>query len=89
MRRIISKPCNLTWFAYKTEVAIQSGNSIGAEIGSEARSKLRMMVALDEEKAARSFGSSVPHFVRIMRKFNISGSYTLVSNIFSISPFDI
>ncbi|XP_047308895.1 B3 domain-containing protein Os11g0197600-like isoform X2 [Impatiens glandulifera] len=31
----------------------------------------------EEKKAAQSFTSSYPHFVRIMKKFNISGSYTL------------
>lgn len=45
-----------------------------------------MMLALDEEKAARSFASGFPNFVRIMKKFNISGSYTLVSNLLPFSP---
>ncbi|XP_010525640.1 PREDICTED: B3 domain-containing protein Os11g0197600-like [Tarenaya hassleriana] len=40
-------------------------------------SSLRFMLALDEQKAAQSFTSAFPNFVRIMRKFNISGSYTL------------
>lgn len=38
---------------------------------------LRKMFSLNEEKAAHSFASSFPYFVRIMKKFNISGSYTL------------
>lgn len=37
-------------------------------------------MAIDEQKAAGSFSSAYPNFVRIMKKFNISGSYTLVSN---------
>ncbi|GMI78518.1 hypothetical protein like AT5G66980 [Hibiscus trionum] len=37
----------------------------------------RTMLAIDEEKAARSFASGFPNFVRIMKKFNVSGSYTL------------
>ena len=30
---------------------------------------------------AQSFSSSFPNFVRIMKKFNISGSYTLVNSL--------
>ncbi|KAL5777881.1 hypothetical protein ACOSP7_010807 [Xanthoceras sorbifolium] len=51
--------------------------NVEADMDSQARSNLRLIMALDEEKAARSFTSHFPHFVRIMRKFNISGSYTL------------
>ncbi|XP_011030819.1 PREDICTED: B3 domain-containing protein Os01g0723500-like isoform X5 [Populus euphratica] len=50
---------------------IQNGKGVEAEAG------LRRLVALDEERAARSFTSGFPNFVRIMRKFNVSGSYTL------------
>ncbi|KAJ0085167.1 hypothetical protein Patl1_09047 [Pistacia atlantica] len=62
---------------YKTEAAIHSRNNVEAEMGSPNSGNLRIMMALDEQKAAQSFTSHVPHFVRIMRKFNISGSYTL------------
>lgn len=61
----------------KSEVAAQNRNNVEAKMDSPPGGNLRMMMALDEEKAARSFNSCVPHFVRIMRKFNISGSYTL------------
>ena len=57
---------------YKTE-ALPIQNGKGVEAG------LRRLVALDEERAAKSFTSGFPNFVRIMRKFNVSGSYTLVS----------
>uniref|UniRef100_A0A6N2N9U6 TF-B3 domain-containing protein n=1 Tax=Salix viminalis TaxID=40686 RepID=A0A6N2N9U6_SALVM len=50
---------------------IQNGKGVEAEAG------LRRLVALDEERAAKSFTSGFPNFVRIMRKFNVSGSYTL------------
>lgn len=49
------------------------------ELGPQARSGLRMMLALDEERVARSFTSCFPNFAKIMKKFNISGSYTLVT----------
>ncbi|XP_062024097.1 putative B3 domain-containing protein Os03g0621600 [Rosa rugosa] len=49
--------------------------SVDDELGSKA--ELRMRLTLDEEKAARSFTSCFPNFVKIMKKFNISGSYTL------------
>ncbi|GAV80341.1 B3 domain-containing protein [Cephalotus follicularis] len=66
----------------KPEAAIQRRNNVEAD----AIDGMRMMVALDEEKAAKSFCSSFPNFVRIMRKFNISGSYTLkVPNQFAMA----
>ncbi|KAM1526842.1 hypothetical protein ACFX11_016502 [Malus domestica] len=40
-------------------------------------SGLRIKLTLDEERIARSFTSCFPNFVKIMKKFNISGSYTL------------
>ncbi|XVF36204.1 hypothetical protein REPUB_Repub19eG0038100 [Reevesia pubescens] len=58
-------------------VALCSLSRSGNEKQEAAIGGLRMMLALDEEKAARSFASGFPNFVRIMRKFNISGSYTL------------
>lgn len=58
---------------------VHRSRGIEDELGSQARSGLRMMLALDEERVARSFTSCFPNFVKIMKKFNISGSYTLVS----------
>ncbi|XP_038717939.1 B3 domain-containing protein Os03g0620400-like isoform X2 [Tripterygium wilfordii] len=59
------------------EKAIRRGNSMETELGSQAGGGSRIMMARDEEKAAKTFVSGFPHFVRIMRKFNVSGSYTL------------
>ncbi|GLT58115.1 hypothetical protein SLA2020_310370 [Shorea laevis] len=58
-------------------LALCSLSRRGNERPEEGSGGLRMMLALDEERAAQSFASSFPHFVRIMKKFNISGSYTL------------
>ncbi|XVE69981.1 hypothetical protein DITRI_Ditri10aG0034900 [Diplodiscus trichospermus] len=58
-------------------VALCSLSRPGNEKQEAAIGGLRMMLALDEEKAARSFTSAFPNFVRIMKKFNVSGSYTL------------
>lgn len=33
----------------------------------------------DEKKVSQSFSSNFPYFVRIMKSFNVRGSYTLVS----------
>lgn len=55
----------------KKQASIQNGKGVEAEAG------LRRLVALDEERAAKAFTSGFPNFVRIMRKFNVSGSYTL------------
>ncbi|KAH6834547.1 hypothetical protein C2S53_011340 [Perilla frutescens var. hirtella] len=38
---------------------------------------MSMKSAPEEKMAAQCFVSSYPHFVRVMKKFNISGSYTL------------
>ncbi|KAG4208204.1 hypothetical protein ERO13_A03G116300v2 [Gossypium hirsutum] len=58
-------------------VVLCSLSRSGTEKQEAAIRGLRMMMTVDEEKAARSFASRFPSFVRIMRKFNISGSYTL------------
>ena len=34
----------------------------------------------DEKKVSQSFSSNFPYFVRIMKSFNVRGSYTLVSH---------
>ncbi|PON70123.1 B3 DNA binding domain containing protein [Parasponia andersonii] len=59
------------------KLVVHRSRDVEDELGSQARSDLRMMLALDEERAARSFSSCFPNFVKIMKKFNISGSYTL------------
>lgn len=41
---------------------------------------LSTLLSLHEEKVAGSFRSSFPSFVRVMKRFNVSGSYTLVSS---------
>lgn len=55
------------------------GNKISLEEkpGSYMRICMSMKSAPEEKRAAESFVSSLPHFVRVMKKFNISGSYTL------------
>ena len=58
---------------------VHRSRDLDDELGSQVKGGLRMMLALDEERAARSFSSCFPNFVKIMKKFNISGSYTLVS----------
>lgn len=45
-----------------------------------------MLFALDEQRVAQAFSSPFPSFVKIMKKFNVSGSYTLVSNT---EPFSV
>lgn len=56
------------------------------ELSSQAKAGLRMLFALDEQRVAQAFSSPFPSFVKIMKKFNVSGSYTLVSNA---QPFSI
>ncbi|KAG4953493.1 hypothetical protein AAZX31_14G076600 [Glycine max] len=47
------------------------------ELSSQAKAGLRMLFALDEQRVAQAFSSPFPSFVKIMKKFNVSGSYTL------------
>lgn len=56
------------------------------ELSSQAKAGLRMLFALDEQRVAQAFTSPFPSFVKIMKKFNVSGSYTLVSNA---QPFGV
>ncbi|WCJ35345.1 B3 domain-containing protein Os12g0592300 [Euphorbia peplus] len=53
-----------------------SGSDMSRTV-TENQACVRMIAALDEERAAKSFSSVFPNFVRSMKKFNISGSYTL------------
>lgn len=54
---------------------------IGKEDNLNLHGKGYMPILSDpeEKKAAESFTSSFPYFVRTMKRFNVSGSYTLVS----------
>ncbi|CAA0830147.1 Unknown protein, partial [Striga hermonthica] len=45
--------------------------------GSQTKGCMSMKSVPEEKMAAQYFVSSFPHFVRVMKKFNISGSYTL------------
>lgn len=50
--------------------------------GPYAKGCMSMKSAPEEKIAVQSFVSSLPHFVKSMKKFNVSGSYTLVSSSF-------
>ena len=71
---------------YKIESAIQNTTSAADDLRSQAKSFVSTISA-EEEKAVRSFTSSYPYFARFMKKFNISGSYTLVSSFLIVSLF--
>ncbi|KAL3734785.1 hypothetical protein ACJRO7_024028 [Eucalyptus globulus] len=57
--------------------AIIVGAGTGTARSSQNTDCLSVMLSLQEERVARSFASSFPKFVRIMKRFNVSGSYTL------------
>ncbi|KAM6561525.1 hypothetical protein CsatA_030764 [Cannabis sativa] len=63
--------------ATNKKLVVHRSRGVEDELGSQPRSGPRLLLALDEERAARSFSSCFPNFVKIMKKFNISGSYTL------------
>lgn len=50
--------------------------------GPYAKGCMSMKSAPEEKIAVQSFVSNLPHFVKSMKKFNVSGSYTLVSSSF-------
>lgn len=57
--------------------AIRKPTSSQDKQGSFTKSCMSMKSVPEEKLAAESFISNFPHFVRIMKKFNVSGSYTL------------
>ncbi|KAF7829723.1 B3 domain-containing protein [Senna tora] len=59
------------------KLGVQRRHRTEDELSSQAKAGLRMLFALDEQRVAQAFTSSFPNFVKIMKKFNVSGSYTL------------
>ncbi|XP_031127344.1 B3 domain-containing protein Os01g0723500-like isoform X1 [Ipomoea triloba] len=55
----------------------RKGTSSQDKLGSSTKGCMSLKSAPEEKIAAQAFISSFPHFVRVMKKFNISGSYTL------------
>lgn len=71
-----SKKMGLSKAAHK-KLAVQRRHRVEDELSSQAKAGLRMLFALDEQRVAQAFTSPFPSFVKIMKKFNVSGSYTL------------
>lgn len=59
------------------KLGVQKRHRVEDELSSQAKAGLRMLFALDEQRVAQAFTSPFPNFVKIMKKFNVSGSYTL------------
>lgn len=53
---------------------------VDASISSWTNDEDVWLSTQEAERAARSFTSSFPNFTKVMKRFNVSGSYTLVSN---------
>lgn len=70
--------CCLVIVIFNTEAAVPIGS--GKEDDQYVHSKvcLSKLSSYDEKRVAQMFTSTFPYFVRIMKSFNISGSYTLV-----------
>ncbi|KAI4316759.1 hypothetical protein L6164_024707 [Bauhinia variegata] len=69
--------CPQSKAAHKKLDAVQRRHRIEDELSAQAKAGLRMLFSLDEQRVAQAFTSSFPSFVKIMKKFNVSGSYTL------------
>lgn len=65
--------------AAKGSAGSQSARGVHVKRGSSMMGCMSMKSAPEEKIAAESFISGFPYFVRVMKKFNVSGSYTLVS----------
>ncbi|RDY05146.1 B3 domain-containing protein, partial [Mucuna pruriens] len=68
--------CSQSKAAHK-KLGVQRRHRVEDELSSQAKAGLRMLFALDEQRVAQAFTSPFPSFVKIMKKFNVSGSYTL------------
>ncbi|KAK7383090.1 hypothetical protein VNO78_28758 [Psophocarpus tetragonolobus] len=68
--------CSQSKAAHK-KMAAPRRHRVEDEISSQAKAGLRMLFALDEQRVAQAFTSPFPNFVKIMKMFNVSGSYTL------------
>ncbi|KAK2969395.1 hypothetical protein RJ640_020338 [Escallonia rubra] len=64
-------------FNCKLETVSRRKSRLQGKQSFDAKGCMSMKSAPEEKLAAQSFISSLPHFVRVMKKFNISGSYTL------------
>lgn len=62
-----------------TGAVIQNKNGKESELSSSVRGSMLILSASEAEGLARSFTSVYPHFTKTMKRFNVSGSYTLVS----------
>lgn len=63
--------------SFKSRELVMWEASSQDRLGSHTKGCVSMKSAPEEKVAAQSFVSSYPHFVRIMKKFNVSGSFTL------------
>ncbi|KAK6938732.1 B3 DNA binding domain [Dillenia turbinata] len=61
----------------KDKPAGQNRMSIQDEMGSHAGGSLSLATAPEEDRRIRYFSSSFPNFITVMRKFNVSRSFTL------------
>lgn len=66
---------------FESKAEVKTGNGTSEEP--------MWLSAQEAEKVARSFTSSFPNFTKVMKRFNVSGSYTLVSrsSVFSKTTF--
>ncbi|CAL0323769.1 unnamed protein product [Lupinus luteus] len=68
--------CPQSKVAHKKLVA-QRRHRVEDDLSAHAKAGLRMLFTLDEQRVAQAFNSPFPSFVKIMKMFNVSGSYTL------------
>lgn len=69
---------------YHTKASIQSRTSKEEDLCTDDRVCMSMLSA---HEVAQSFSSSFPYFVKTMKSFNVSGSYTLVGFVFVLFYF--
>lgn len=71
-----------------SQIFIGKTRGLQEKRGSNMMGFMSMKSAPEEKIAAESFITSFPYFVRVMKKFNVGGSYTLVSSSISYSSLN-
>ncbi|CAJ2675508.1 unnamed protein product [Trifolium pratense] len=72
--------------AVHKKLALRRKHRVEKDQSSQANAGVRKLCALNEQRVAEAFGSPFPNFVKVMKNFNISGSYTLkIPNWFSVA----
>ncbi|GAU15367.1 hypothetical protein TSUD_04360, partial [Trifolium subterraneum] len=63
--------------AVHKKLAVRRKHRVEKDLSIQAKAGVRKLCTLNEQRVADAFGSPFPNFVKIMKNFNVSGSFTL------------